>query len=374
MRVLHLYSGNLFGGIETILLSLARHGVANGVAHEFALCFDARLAAELRSAGAAVHLLAPVRVSRPRTIRQARRRLAALLASRDVGVCIAHAPWSQALFASTVRRAGVPLAFWAHDVWSGRHWTERWARRTPPDLVLANSVFTLRTLNDVFPRVPRDVVYAPIDVERAALPDAERTAIRAELSTSDTAVVILQASRLEAWKGHETLLRALAALDRQSPWICWIAGGAQRAAERAYEQTLHTLACRLGIADRLRFVGERRDVARLLAAADVYCQPNSAPEPFGVVFVEALAAGLPVVTSGIGGAVEIVDESCGRLVAPRDASDWRAALSSLVERADLRAQLGAAGPRRAASLCEPARQLERLHTALRSVVRVPVAG
>ena len=372
MRVLHVYSGNLFGGIETILLSLARHA-SKGVSHEFALCFDARLAAELRSGGAVIHLLAPVRVSRPQTIRLARRRLAALLAARDIDVCVAHAPWSHALFASTVRNAGVPLAFWAHDVWSGRHWTERWARRAPPELLIANSVFTLRTLDEVFPRMPRDVVYAPIDIEHVAMASAERAAVRAELSTPDGAVVIVQASRLEAWKGHTTLLHALAALDRESPWICWIAGGAQRPAERRYERSLRADASRLGIADRLRFVGERRDVPRLLAAADVYCQPNSAPEPFGIVFIEALAAGLPVLTSGIGAAVEIVDESCGRLVAARDAAGWRAELASLVDDASLRARLGAAGPRRAVSLCDPTRQLERLHVALRSIARETVA-
>jgi glycosyltransferase involved in cell wall biosynthesis len=49
----------------------------------------------------------------------------------------------------------------------------------------------------------------------------------------------------------------------------------------------------LRIADRVRFAGQRDDVPRLLAAADLHCQPNSSPEPFGVAFVEALAAGLP---------------------------------------------------------------------------------
>ena len=60
------------------------------------------------------------------------------------------------------------------------------------------------------------------------------------------------------------------------------------------------------------------DVPRLLAAADIHCQPNISPEPFGIAFIEALAAGLPVVTSAIGGAIEIVDDTCGRLVPASD--------------------------------------------------------
>jgi len=376
LRILHVYSGNLFGGIETILLSLARHGARSGVSHEFALCFDARLAQELR-ADATVHALAPVRVSRPQTIRQARRRLTSLLDAHAYDVCVMHAPWSHALFASTVRRSGTPLAFWAHDAWRGRHWTERWARRTPPDLIVANSVFTAGTLDGVHAHVPRAVVHAPLDVTGFSIDAADRAAaravVRAELSTPDGATVIVQASRLEAWKGHATLLGALAAMRHDAGWTCWIAGGAQRAAERAYEASLRALASELGIGDRVRFTGERRDMARLLAAADVYCQPNTAPEPFGMVFVEALAAGLPVVTTAIGGAIEIVDETCGRLVAPDDADGWRHALMALVADSALRGRLGAAGPGRAATLCDCARQLDRLHQALRATTRVTVA-
>ena len=61
--------------------------------------------------------------------------------------------------------------------------------------------------------------------------------------------------------------------------------------------TCTTSPRRRGIAGRVRFLGERRDVAACMHAADIHCQPNTAPEPFGLVFVEALYAGLPVVTT-----------------------------------------------------------------------------
>ena len=96
-----------------------------------------------------------------------------------------------------------------------------------------------------------------------------------------------------------------------SGWVCWTAGGAQRPAEAAYLAELRQTAARLGIAERVRFLGQRTDVPHLLAAADVHCQPNTGPEPFGLAFVEALAAGRPVVTTALGGALEIVDETCG---------------------------------------------------------------
>ena len=75
-----------------------------------------------------------------------------------------------------------------------------------------------------------------------------------------------------------------------------------------------SLVARKGLAERVRFLGERADVPDLLGAADIHCQPNSSPEPFGLAFVEALHAALPVVTSDAGGAREIVTPACGVLV------------------------------------------------------------
>ena len=75
------------------------------------------------------------------------------------------------------------------------------------------------------------------------------------------------------------------------------------------------MATELGISDRVRFAGQRDDVPGLLAAADVFCQPNTGPEPFGIAYVEALWSRLPVVATQFGGAQEIVDDSCGLLVA-----------------------------------------------------------
>src|SRR5262249_14761094 len=159
------------------------------------------------------------------------------------------------------------------------------------------------------------VVYAPVALSSAPVTAIDRAALRRELSTPDDAIVVVQASRLEAWKGHATLLRAVASLKNDPRWMCWIVGGAQRPAGRAYEASLHARAADRGMAGRVRFAGERADIPRVLAAADICCQPNRRPEPFGIVFVEALATGLPVVTSALGGAPEIVDAACGRLVA-----------------------------------------------------------
>jgi glycosyltransferase involved in cell wall biosynthesis len=124
----------------------------------------------------------------------------------------------------------------------------------------------------------------------------------------------------------------------------------------------------------VRFLGERTDIVRLMAAADIYCQPNTRPEPFGVVLVEALAAKLPVVTTGMGGAAEIVDQRCGILFSEPTAANVAQALQRLIDDRALRATLGAAGPSYARRVSEPATRLRQICAVVRAAcVRSSVA-
>lgn len=364
MRVLHIHSGNLYGGVETMLTTLARRrDLCPGMEPHFALCFEARLSEELEACGARVRHLPNVRVSRPATVMRARRALAALLREERFDVVVCHSAWSHAVFAKVVRAASLPLVFWSHDAASGTHWLERWARRTPPDLAVCNSDYTARALRSLFPSARAEVVYCPLDLPDLApfrTPES-RAAVRAELDTPAAAAVIVQVSRMESWKGHSLHLKALGSLKELKGWTCWFVGGPQRASEVAYLKSLEAEAGRLGLGGRVRFLGARRDVPRLLAASDIFCQPNTRAEPFGLTFIEALAAGLPVVTTNVGAAAETLDESCGRLVSPADSRALASALRSLIESPSLRAELGAQGPQRAKILCDVAPRFRDIH-------------
>ena len=369
MRVLHVYGGTLFGGIETMLVTIARQqSLCPSLSHEFALSGDGPIGSALAAAGGVVHRLPTARASRPFTVWRARRALARLLRTQGFDRVICHAAWPYAVFGRAVRQCGRPLVIWVHNVMTGTHWTERWAKRTSPDLAICNSQYSAGALPRVFARAPLVVILPPLEMP-SRLSAAERSRIRAELSTSDTAIVIVQAGRLEAPKGHATLLDALGALRDVPGWIVWQVGGVQRPFEQAYLESLQVQAVRLGIADRVRFAGQRSDVARLFAAADMQCQPNTGPESFGLVFVEALAAGLPVVGTRLGGVMEIVDDTCGVLVALGDSVALAAALRELVTNPARRRALAAAAPARARRLCDPSVQLHALHRAL-----IPIAS
>jgi glycosyltransferase involved in cell wall biosynthesis len=106
-----------------------------------------------------------------------------------------------------------------------------------------------------------------------------------------------------------------------------------------------------------------------MSAADIYCQPNTAPEPFGIAFVEALAAGLPVVTTAAGGALEVVDERCGVLLPEPSPEAVAGALQRLIDAPSLRASLAAAAPPQARRVSDPAARLAEI----RDLVRAQIA-
>jgi glycosyltransferase involved in cell wall biosynthesis len=110
-----------------------------------------------------------------------------------------------------------------------------------------------------------------------------------------------------------------------------------------------------------------------MRAADIFCQPNAGPEPFGIVFIEALAAGLPVVATKMGGAVEIVVPSCGLLVEANGASVAEA-LDELIRDERKRREFSMAGTVRAHELCAPAARVRDLAAVLGALVEGPTAG
>lgn len=370
MRVLHAHSGNLYGGIESMLRTLAVFRTAAPTMDpRFALSFEGRISRELQDAGAQVDLLGPVRFSRPWTAWRARRRLASLITADQPDLVICHSDWTQALAGPVVRRARLPLVRWYHAPPQGRgaHWLERLARWSRPDFALCNSDYTARGVAARDAVIPRATIRPPVPPPDPA--GTSREQIRASLGARDDMTVILQVGRIEPGKGHSVLFQALALLAGRSDWVAWEAGGAQRDSELRYLGALSIVAAQLGLAQRVRFLGERKDIRSLYAAADIYCQPNATPDSYGLTFIEALFAGVPVVTSGIGGAVEIVDPACGVLVPPGDPKALADALQRLISDPAARRALGVAGPARAKALSDPTARVADLAKQLAAWMR-----
>jgi glycosyltransferase involved in cell wall biosynthesis len=147
---------------------------------------------------------------------------------------------------------------------------------------------------------------------------------------------ILTVANLRSEKAHEVLLVAAAQLRRYSHLRFLIAGDGPRAAE------LRALAKTLGVARQVSFLGHREDVPALLASADAFVLPSRS-EAFPNGAIEAMAAGLPVVATRVGGLLDLIDEGrTGLLVPPDDPAALAAAIESLVLSPARAAMLGAA--------------------------------
>src|SRR6185436_3107411 len=184
---------------------------------------------------------------------------------------------------------------------------------------------------------PERLSTIPSSVDPARLvPEKSRAAVRGELGLHADDFVVLTLAALVARKGVDLLIEACARLER--PVQLLVAGdGPERAA-------LERQASALGFANGVRFLGARADKAELLEACDVFALASRA-EGLGVAALEAMARGRAVVATRVGGLEEAVGEA-GILVAPGDAAGLAAALRSLHDRPELRAELGARGERR----------------------------
>jgi glycosyltransferase involved in cell wall biosynthesis len=130
--------------------------------------------------------------------------------------------------------------------------------------------------------------------------------------------------RLTSWKGHTVLLDAIAELDRPDV-MCVFVGSDQ--GRHGYTRALEQRATRLGIAERLRLVGECDDMPAALALSDVVVHASTQPEAFGRVVIEAQAMGRPVIASDLGGPVETVRHGeTGWRVQPNDPQALAAAI------------------------------------------------
>ena len=215
---------------------------------------------------------------------------------------------------------------------------ERLLARTS-DAIVAISPAIRRELVEQY-GIGRDRQYRVVplgfDLESfAALNDADRAAARRALHAADGVPVVATVGRLTAIKQHELFLDTIARVARRHPTVvALVAGDGERRAE------LEALAATLGIGDRVRWLGWRRDLATIYAATDVFLL-TSRNEGTPVAIIEAMASAVAVVSTDVGGVRDVVNAPDVGLLAPfGDAAALAAAIDSLLADAAARRAMG----------------------------------
>jgi glycosyltransferase involved in cell wall biosynthesis len=204
-------------------------------------------------------------------------------------------------------------------------------------------------------------IYNGIDLERFR--PAGRRELRQECGIPVDAPAVAVVARLQALKGHEDLLRGLPAVWERFPELRVLLAG-----QGPHEAHLRGLSESLDGQGRVRFLGHCRDVRPVLEAADLFVLPSH-KEGLPNALLEAMAMGLPVVATGVGGTGEVVrDGETGLLVPPADPPALAAALCRLLESASLRERLVRDARQRLQAQFSLAQAVDQVEALLRSVV------
>lgn len=268
------------------------------------------------------------------------------------GIQLVHCDWSRDLFTLVPALAAhrhVPLVLHKHvGVKSGKRLWVHYGMYARVDRVIAISEVIHRNVVAMHPVDPAKVVtiHNGIDPGRYRPDPAARARVRAELGFRDGHLVVGIVGRVTPSKGHREFVEMAALLGERFPQARFLVVGEATRGEEDEGRAIVEAMSAGPAAGRITVTGFRRDVPQLLNAMDVFAFPSH-NEAFGLALIEAMAAGLPTVSSDCDGVLDIVVEGeTGLMVAPKDGARLAAATARLLADAALRERLGRAGRER----------------------------
>jgi glycosyltransferase involved in cell wall biosynthesis len=326
MTIVQYITPSRIGGAETYFLRLCAYLARRGHRVIVVTKRDTPLRArvdELKPLGVEVQAWRTSGKLDPRTLA----RLIRLLRRERADVLNTHLTTASWLGAWAGRMARVPTAAWVH----GRD-SKTWFQFAPRLIAVAVSVRDYLIEQGVSGS-KIEILYYGVDLERfSPLSDEERREARAHFALPISVPVVGVVAHLTERKGHRFLFDALVGLPSDVHVLL--------AGEGALEEELRAHAQRVGIEERVHFLGFQSDVRRVLAALDVFCLP-SLKEGLPISIMEAQACGLVVVATRTAGVPEVVREGeTGFLCAPGDVASLRSALGKAIEEPDKARQIG----------------------------------
>ena len=234
----------------------------------------------------------------------------------------------------------------------------QWAMRNADALVGVSRFVSDSMVEMGFPEDKTYFVHNSLELDDWD-PNLDGSPIRQEFGISPQAPLLLIVSRLFYWKGHSELLKALSVLKQTVPEFKLLIVGDDdpraHPGRSSYSAELKAQAQNLGLAEHVIFTGFRSDIPQLMAACDIYSMP-SFEEPFGMVFLEAMAMKKPVIALNNGGSREIVEHGVsGLLSPPQDINQLAANIQTLLENPGLRKKMGDCGRSKVETRFTPAR-------------------
>lgn len=360
IRVVVVSASAVPGGAERALQGLVRN-LPDNIEPMVVLLQDGDLAVRLREAGCTVLVFEAGRTRQLDRTLDTVLKLRKLVRRLNADVVLSSQSKSHVYGGLTAALARIPAVWWQLGV-PRRSRIETIAGAVPAAAVVCCSAAAEEAQRRLTPH--RRVVRIPLGVDVHALTGrrGDGMLVRDALGWTDEPIVGI-VGRLQASKGQETFIRAAAAFANDRPEVRFlVVGGAVLGWEGSYADDLRTLAAELGVTSRMHFAGHQHDVAPWLDACDVVVSASHS-ESFGLVLVEAMALGKPLVVTDSGGPRDIVEnETSGLLVPPADAPALARSIKRVLSDPRLAARLAAGAKLRAHSFDERrmAEQFSRL--------------
>ncbi len=233
--------------------------------------------------------------------------------------------------------------------------------RAPAHVVTTGEALRLQVMREAH-LVPERVTSVPTGIDLDRFSPGDRAAARAALSLPADAFIVGIVATLRSWKGHRYLVDAVAAMKDEHVTLVIVGDGPGR-------DNLREQVKVLGIEDRVVMPGNQSDVVPWLQAFDVFALPSYANEGVPQALMQAMACGLPVVTTPVGAIGEIVSDGVtGLMVTPRDAAALQQALVRLQGDSALGEKLGRAGLAQAHQRFSAARMLDDMERIFATVL------
>lgn len=340
--------GDQTGGAEILLLQLLQQGHATGVHWTVVYLRDGPLLEQTRALGLSVHLVPAGRFRQPHRQLRAAWTIAELARRQRAHLVLGWMSAAQLVAGPAAALARLP-SIWFQWGLPTTDWLDRLATMTPSRGVLTCSRAAALAQAALRPRRPVGVVYPGIDLrcfdpERLPTP----VEVRRHLGLPVDVPLIGMVGRLQRWKGMHVLIQAMSEVRQRYPAAqCLIVGGVH-ALEPDYPRVLEELIANSGLRDTVQLVGFQRDVPEWMQAMDVVVHASDR-EPFGLVVIEAMALGKPVVAGGEGGPREVITHGVDGLLTPYgDVDALAAALLRYLDEPDFRRRAAEAARTRAA--------------------------
>ncbi len=360
------------GGAEAMLQTILDGAGESG--HELEPIFfeDGPWPQELSELGLRVEIVKAGRVRNVARFAMTVRRLAALFRERQPDVILNWATKTQLYGSPAAALAGMSdrVIWWQHAI-AGRHWLDFGANLLPTRAIACYSTAAAEAQQRLRPR--RRTIVIPAGAKPVSPVAPQTPPMLPSLPAGVPLVGIV--GRLQQWKGQDRLLQAQALLrEHGHPLHLVIVGGDSYGLSPRYAASLPALIARLGLDDAVTLTGEVADATALIERFDVLVNASD-PEPFGIVLIEAMAAGVPVVAVDAGGPRDIVEHArTGMLARSGEPADLAAALEPLLSSRALRRELGDAGRERFMRDYTDEAVRTRFFTALESVARAARRG